>query len=58
MKGTIYRYCVKIRFHSELYTQPGWVPVSWHETISGAKESLAWQKKHGGENLEAKIFAA
>lgn len=53
---TTYGYCVKIRFHSDLYTQPEWVTVSAHTTLEGAERELAWQKEHGGENTEAKIF--
>ena len=53
-----YKYCVKIRFSSGLYTQPEWVPVSWHENLEGAKAELAWQLKHGGEYLQAQIFPA
>ena len=55
---TKYRFCVKIRFSSEFYTQPEWVTVSWHEKREGAEAELAWQKKHGGPNLEAAIFPA
>lgn len=51
-----HKYCVKIRFHSDLYTQPDWVPVSWHVERKDAEESLAWQRKHGGPYLEAEIF--
>ena len=52
---TKYKYCVKTRFSSEFYTQPEWVTVSYHATLEGAKRELDWQKKHGGECLQAKI---
>lgn len=52
------KYCVKIRFSSDLYTQPNWVTVSYHATREGAEESLSWQKKHCGKNTEARIFPA
>ena len=52
------KYCVKIRFHSDLYTQPEWVPVSWHKKIEDAERALAWQKDHGALYLETKILPA
>ena len=55
---TKYKYCVKARFSSDLYTQTEWVPVSWHEKLDDAKAALAWQLKHGGEYLQAQIFPA
>lgn len=51
-----YGYCVKIRFRSDLHTQPEWVTVSAHTALEGAEKELAWQKEHGGPYLEAKIF--
>lgn len=51
-----YKYCVKIRFSSDLYTQPNWVTVSFHQTKDGADRELEWQKKNGGPYLQAKIF--
>lgn len=53
---TTYGYAVKIRFHSDLHTQPEWVTVSAHTTLEGAERELAWQMQHGGPYLEAKIF--
>ena len=50
------KYCVKARFSSNLYTQPEWVPVSWHENLDDAKRALAWQLKHGGDCIQAQIF--
>ena len=52
------KYCVKIRFSSEFYTQPEWVTVSYHQTLDGAERELSWQKNNGGKNVQAKIFPA
>ena len=53
-----YKYCVKARFSSDLYTQTEWVPISWHEKLEDAKKAFAWQLKYKGEYTQVQIFPA
>ena len=51
---TKYKYCVKIRFSSELYTQPDWVTVSWHEKREDAEnaQKLANNLRKAGYSVD------